>query len=919
MKKNLKSCLTQQYFEEPECLLDMNDYEMITANGLIPDLRRKKSAHMTAGWSFAKTTEAYIGMEKADMSQYRYLTFSVYAIEGQGGSFRLFFESGSQESGESGYGCVLPIGRNGWNDYRIELPFLQAFGNAEGWEYIRGIRLDAAWGGQANRTETVLCLDSFYVWAEEAPQLYVRMPELKGAALFSKCGAYAIVNRRRLPIAVDADPDARPFETNGVLWLPMAPVAAVMAYKAVADNRAYTLSFTYRRRKYVFYGNSDRYLENGEEKTLEFRPMVRAGTLFFPADYLREFFRWRQCFVDAGGVILLSNRRGAFESGRDDELLWQLNAEMTFVCPTGEEILADLHRRVTNPAKGRLLLSPEEWMEKRKQAKAEGESRELLKALRATYGSTSEEYRAQPVFATQSEELSFAETISRASDRICGFAALYRMTGDKKFAERAAAEQEAMANLADWDAEHSMLTAARAGLAMSLGYDWCHAIWSEARKALIERAILRYTMRPGVECYRGKAKMWRNGSAEAAEINCGLTAAALALSDVYPETALRILRNSLRNAADCMKAYAPDGGYAESLAAWERGTRATVLLIAMLQSACGRDYGLASAPGFAATAMFPIMAETANGAWNYHGCPAGRVDTAVFGWFARQYDRPVYAWLRKNAILTGKKPVSVLDFVFSDVTEETEIPELPLDAVYRRAGLAMLRSGWGEEDAFFGLHGGSNHVSGGELDAGSILLEMGGERFLCETGGETALPAIERMAARGQNTLTVDPPADPAVPDQNPDAVCEITEARSTAEHAYAVVDLTATNDAIVKAKRGILLTEGRTLAVVQDELTLRESGEVVWTVHTKASVQKRNNRTLILEQNGKQLLCKLCGAGTAPFAVTPIEGTELTRITVRVAVKEKLRMAVAFKLIAEGGELPEKLYEWKPITQWIV
>ena len=36
MKKNLKSCVEQVYFEEPKCILDMNDYEMIQNAGLIP-------------------------------------------------------------------------------------------------------------------------------------------------------------------------------------------------------------------------------------------------------------------------------------------------------------------------------------------------------------------------------------------------------------------------------------------------------------------------------------------------------------------------------------------------------------------------------------------------------------------------------------------------------------------------------------------------------------------------------------------------------------------------------------------------------------------------------------------------------------------------------------------------------------------
>lgn len=917
MKKNLRSCMEQPYYGEPECLLDMNDYEQITASGLTPDLRHKKSAHMSASWSFAQSTRVRIPLERGDLSGFRGLTFSVFAVNGQGGSFYLRFESDAAGEGESGYACTLPVSRNGWNDYRLELPFLQARKDPAGWDRITGIVLDCAVGGQSNRTDTVLCFDNFYVWEDLAPQIYVKMPELKGAAMFSKCAAYAIVNRRRLPIAPDADPEAKPFEENGVLWLPMAPVAASIAYKAVVDNKAYTLSFTYRRKKYVFYGNSDRCLVNGEEQVLSFRPAVRAGTLFFPADYLREFFHWRQMFTDPTGNVVLSNRKNVFEVGRDDAILWQLNAEMTFVQPSGEEILNDLHRKIPNPDKGRLLLLPEEWMVQRRLAKTDGEMKEMLKSLKDRFGASSEVYRMRPVFAGGVPEgLSLPESMTLAAERIEAFAALFRLTGEKQYAERAASEQEALAALSDWDAENFMLTAATAGFAMAVGYDWCHTAWSEARKAVLERAMLRYAMRPGVDCYNGKGRMWRSGTADAAQINCAMTALALALASVYPETSLRILRNSLRNISACFEAYSPDGGYAESTAAWEKGTRALVILIAMLQSACGKDYGFSSAPGFAATAFFAVSAETSNGAWNYHNCAAAPLNTSVFGWFSARFGSPVPAWLRHQELLSGKKVPDVLDFVFYTPIDPSLVPELPLDAAYRKAGLVMLRSGWGEEDSFLGLHGGSNHELGGELDAGSFLLEMGGERFFAELGGEEDLPLLLRRRAEGQNTLVLNP-TEESIPDQNPDALVSILEARSAPEHAYAVMDMTSTNDAIVRAKRGILLTNGRKLAVVQDELSVSEPAEAVWGAYTKASVKYAGSRTLLLEQNGKTLLCKLYGAGNARFELSPVGESGFTRLTVRTEVKERLRMAVAFKLFAQGESRTEKIYDCKPMSTW--
>lgn len=917
MKKNLKSCIEAQSFDVPVCILDMNDYEMIQKSGLTPDLKHKKNAHITARWEMGTSPRVAIALGDPDLSHYRYLTFSVFAINGAGGSFRIRFANSADATGDGGYLQTLPICRNGWNDYRLELPFLQSVGAVSGWDRIRAIELDSVSGGQANRDDTVLLLDNLYGWETTAPQIYVKMPELKGGAMFSKTAAYAVVDRKRLPIAPDADPDARPFEESGILWLPVAPIAAVIGHRAVVDNKANTLNFTYRRKQYAFTGSTDIYTVNGETQKLPFKPVVRAGTIFFPSGYLCEFFHWRQMFVDPTGLIVLSNRKNAFESGRDDPIIRALNDEITFVQPTGEEILEDLHRKIPNPDKGRLLLLPEEWMVQRRLAKSDPTLGTLLNNLKASYGKTSSAYADAPLFADADVLDESADgRIQTAVDRMQGFSALFRLTGEKHYAERAAVECEAMARLSGWGAENSILRAATIGFAVTLAYDWCHGVWSEGRKALIERALLRYLMRPVVECYNGRLTMWRVGSPASAEINCAATASALALANVYPETSLKILRHSLRNASVCLDAYAPDGGYPEGVAAWERATRALVLLIAILQSATGKDYGLSLASGFAQTARFAVFTETSNGAWNFHGSAAKAVNTAVFGWFTRRYGSTLYAWIRRRDLLSGKKETNVLDLIFyTPIAVETP-PTLPVDAVYRRAGLAILRSGWKAENVFLALHGGSNHEAGGELDAGSFSLEMGGERFFVETGDYHGLSRLFCARAEGQNTLVINP-TDEHIPDQNPEAVAVLTEARSMASRAYAIVDMSSTNDRILRGKRGILLTDDRNIAVVQDELTLSSSAIALWSAYTPASVIYASARTLVLELNGKRLLCKLCGVGSGRFRCESVENTSLTRISVRVDVSEKLRMAVAFRLFSDGDVRSDKLYDIIPMSRW--
>ena len=909
MKKNLRSMIETVEAPLAQCLVDMNQYDMIESSGMTPDLAHKKSAHMTAAWHPLKTPHVSIPMGGSDLSGVRYLTFSVLGVGASGAQLRLMFDNSNEGDGRGGYVCDLTVERDGWNDYRIELPFLHAVKEASGWDHIGSITMEYLGGVTEETGRTTLYFDSFYVYEDAPAPLYAKCPELKGAAVFSKTGSFSIVDRKRIANSIDGA-EAKPFEEDGVLWLPMAPVAACIAYSAVVDNRAMTLSFTYRRKKYAFSADSNQYFVDGEAKTLDFAPKVVGGTLFFPAEYVREFFRWRQIFTDPTGLVILSNRKNIFKSGRDAGTIWQLVSDVTFLRPDAERVLADLHRRFPNPARGRLLFTFDEWMQLRRTAKEDQNLKEYVNALKAQYGTSSDAFRAEPI----TEPL--ASDLKDAADKLLAFSTLYRVTGDKKYCERAALECEALGAFKDWTGS-TISTLGTVSFAMAIAYDWCHHVWSEARKAVVERAMLRNGMRIGLEYYDGKRNMWIAGGTASAVINAGMLAMSLALADIYPETAARLLNRILRNVEPCFAAYAPDGGYSEGIAAWEKSFRSLTLIVAMLEKACGDDYGLGAAPGFTASVYFPIYTETDRGAWNYHNSAALPVDTSMAFRYTALTGDPTPAWIRRQQLLAGRKAVHPFDILFYTPVDDRYSPMLPLDAVYRKAGLAIMRAGWGSEDTFVGLHGGSNAVANGDLDCGSVILDMGGVRFFAETGGIETLPVVMRRRAAGQNTLVVSPTDEPS-PDQNPFAEAKLTEMRVSDDRVYAVVDMTSTHALITRGKRGVMLMKERSTVVVQDELALSAPARVVWTVYTPAAVTlSGGNKTARLEKDGKTLLCKVGGFGQARFAAEPVDGCDLTRLYIEADVKDKMRLFVACTLVAEGESASQKLYDLTPIGSW--
>ncbi len=907
MKKNLRSMIEAVESSEAQLLVDMNQYDLIEGAGLKPDLAHKKSAHMSAAWYPVKQPRVSIPMGGSDLSSVRFLTFSVMGVCAAGLSFRVLFDNSAEGDGQNGYACELKIVKDGWNDYRIELPFLHSVRDAAGWDNIGSITLEYVGGASDGARKPILYIDSFYVYDIVAAPLYTTMPELKGAALFSRTGNFSIVDRKRIANSIDGE-DARPFEEDGTLWLPMAPVAACIAFSTVVDNRALTLNFTYRRKKYAFVAGERKLTVDGEEQALDFAPRAVGGTLFFPADYVREFFRWRQMFVDSTGLIVLSNRKNIFQSGRDASVIWQLVSDLTFRRPAADRVVADLRRRFPNASRGRLLLSFDELMQLRRTAKEDGQLKDYVAKLKADFGTGSAAFAAEPIASV--------DALSDSADRLLAFSTLYRVTGDKKYSERAALECEALAKLPDWN-PNLMSVLGTVALSVAICYDWCHHTWSEGRKAIVERAMLRQGMRVGLDCYDGKRKMWIAGGTAAAVVNAGMLAMALALCDIYPETVLRLIDRVLRNVEPCFASYAPDGGYSEGVAAWEKSYRALTLMIAMLEKACGDDYGFGSAPGFISSVYFPICTENVNGMWNYHNSAAVPVNNDMAFRVSAMTEDPTPAWLRRQQILAGQKKVSPFDIVFYTPVDDAYAPRMPLDAVYRKAGLAVMRSGWGNEDWFLGLHGGSNAVANGDLDCGSVILDCGGVRFFAETGGMASLPVTMRRRAAGQNTIVVNPVASPA-PDQSPVAEAKLTEMRGSLERIYAVVDMTSTNDAIARGKRGVMLTENRSVAVIQDELVLKKPGKIVWAVYTPANVTLQGgNKIARLEKDGKTLLCKAGGFGKARFAAEPIEGCGLTRLYIEADVKDRLRLSVACTLLAEGESASKKLYDTTPMSNW--
>jgi len=110
----------------------------------------------------------------------------------------------------------------------------------------------------------------------------------------------------------------------------------------------------------------------------------------------------------------------------------------------------------------------------------------------------------------------------------------FRLTGDKKYAQRAEKELVNVANFSDWNPSH-FLDVAEMTMAMAIGYDWLYSeLEPEARKTIRE-AILHKGIKPSED---PKYNSWLKASHNWNQVcNAGMTFGALAIAEDEPELA----------------------------------------------------------------------------------------------------------------------------------------------------------------------------------------------------------------------------------------------------------------------------------------------------------------------------------------------------------------------------------------------
>jgi hypothetical protein len=594
--------------------------------------------------------------------------------------------------------------------------------------------------------------------------------------------------------------------------------------------------------------------------------------------------------------------------------------------PPQEKILTTVR-----PGHPRLLATSEDFLRLRERVAADPQLRAWQEKIAAQAGRI---LAAPPSKYEIPDGLRLLATSRRVLDRVYTLALQYRLTGDKAWAERAWTELDTAASFPDWNPKHFLDTAEMTH-AFAIGYDWLFDFLTTERRQRLQQAIVEKGFGPGLKVYRAKSGWSRAVHNWNQVCNGGLGIGALALAEVEPEAAAEVLKNAVESLPRAMVEFGPDGAWKEGPGYWNYATSYNVAFLAALESALGTDFGLSQITGFRDTGLFPIYLTGPLGrTFNYADGGDHAIHAPQMFWLAKKFNQPVFAWYEHQ--LATPSP---LDLIWASPADRSPSElRFPLDKYFRVTEVASFRSGWGDSEAVFAaVKAGDNKANHSHLDLGSFVMDALGVRWVMELGADDYnLPGYfgarrwdyYRLRTEGQNTLVINPGAGPG---QDPKAAAKITRFESKQENAFAITDLTsAYRQEAQSVSRGLALLH-RKEVLIQDEIHLKEPGEILWAIHTPTAARVDDEgKTILLEQAGKRLQVRLLSPPSARLEVrdaTPLPSSPkvekqakndgIRKVVVHQTGVRDCRITVLLRPLSHPEDASATSPEPQPLSAW--
>ena len=476
--------------------------------------------------------------------------------------------------------------------------------------------------------------------------------------------------------------------------------------------------------------------------------------------------------------------------------------------------------------------------------------------------------------------------------RMVNLTLAYRLSGDRRFAEKAERELIHVCNFSDWDPVH-YLDVAEMTTAVAIGYDWLYDVLAPSTRQLVVHSIKTKALDLVVEEYKtGNADSWAKRETNWNVVcNTGMVLGVLAIEEHYPELAKHIIGEAVRYIPNCLKHFAPDGVCYEGPAYWGYTNMYLSLLLKALNDNLGEDFGISEMVGVDKSVLYYMHSTSPSGKiFNFanSGSTAPAAEPIYF-YFSRAFNQLEVAAFYRDILSKTVQSGNYFRFYFLSIpwydTASSPADALPKLKVYEGINDIIVFNGNRNipNSLYLIAKTGDPDMAHQQLDIGTFIVETNGIRWTDDLGSDNySLPGFWDYKPDGQrwtyfrnsnfshNTLSIDHRL------QNSAGTSEIDRLDNKATQPFVTMDMST---AYAGQSRFVyrtfrMLDDVRIL--VTDSIGLQNpSQSVQWSVITSANVECKGN-TAVLKKDGKSFSLKIVSPVDAFFTARAAKrGTE--------------------------------------------
>lgn len=446
----------------------------------------------------------------------------------------------------------------------------------------------------------------------------------------------------------------------------------------------------------------------------------------------------------------------------------------------------------------------------------------------------------------------------------------YYMTGDESYATKIINDAVEMANWNGFTSNFYLQTT-RASNALAYVYDLFYDKLTTEQKNVISYQITRWGiyearayMRTSTEGWPRRETNWNTYN------NAGIIISALAVRedaeglsydrtiggvtqkwDSGYEYVYKLLASAINGLEYQISAWGPNGGAMEGMSYFTMVVNKYAEALTVLENVCGTDYSLTAVPGLLASGNTAAYHHNSKGilGLSESSSSSRTLHSPASSYFAYKTNDLDMQRRRMHLALIPGSNYQFLDLLWHMEDDgDWYAVDMPLDMNYSYSEIASSRSSWDDNATFLAVHAGQNNFGHYQFDAGNFAFHSQGVEFVADVGNEAYKTTYENggeegsrnryyaARAEGQNLYVINPSEDPG---QRYHAETEVVTVAAKPNGVIYKVDLTpAYIGQARKAERGYMLTEGRKVFVLQDEIVpLDSSDEYYWFWHTTADM----------------------------------------------------------------------------------